>query len=263
MPQVNLAGLAGHAGGDGVAATEPGEGTGADADAGADAGEVAAGEDSRLQPPSAAQASAAAPRRAATLIAERSATAGSIRTVTLLTGSVQLPSGVLNSMPTTEGKRCRHCWSLARSASLALLTRYRMSSCSCTAGGCAGTRSGTADGTWEHDERTRSMTDAGVCALNCTTASCLPNALSNEEQPAARVSAAAAAPAAAIRRRACGRRACTAASIGRPWRLEITGSMPQAPGRTPRGREAPQGFPGAEDQRLPKPAKRPRGRQTT
>src|SRR5215469_11724548 len=107
MPQVNLAGLAGQAGGDGVAAAEPGEGAGADA--GVDPDEGTAGEDSRLQPPSAAQAAAAAPRRAATFIAERSATAGSIRTVTLLTGPVQLPSGVLNAMPTTEGKRCRHC----------------------------------------------------------------------------------------------------------------------------------------------------------
>ena len=87
MAQVNLAGLAGQAGGDGDAATEPGDG------AGADAGEFAAGEDSMLQPPSAAQASAAAPRRAITFIAERSTTAGSIRTVALVPGPVRRAQG--------------------------------------------------------------------------------------------------------------------------------------------------------------------------
>jgi hypothetical protein len=78
MAQVNLAGVAGQAG-DGVAAGEPGDGAGAGG--GPDPWEVGAGGDSVLHPASAAQASGTAQRRAAPFIAERSVTAGSIRTV--------------------------------------------------------------------------------------------------------------------------------------------------------------------------------------
>jgi hypothetical protein len=77
MRQVNLAGLAGQAGGDGVAAAEPGDGAGVDA--GGVPCELAAGVDSRLHPPSAAQAAAATAHRGSTLIGERGATAGSLR----------------------------------------------------------------------------------------------------------------------------------------------------------------------------------------
>src|SRR5215469_3748715 len=86
MAQENLGGPAGQAGGDGVAVAEPGDGAGADV--GADPCEVAAGEDSRLHPASAAQASVTAQRREPSLIAAPSVTAGSIRTVTLVTGLV-------------------------------------------------------------------------------------------------------------------------------------------------------------------------------
>jgi hypothetical protein len=87
MRQVNLAGLAWQAGGDGVAAAEPGDGAGVDA--GGVPRELAAGVDSRLHPPSAspdpaappraAQAAAATAHRGSTLIGERGATAGSLR----------------------------------------------------------------------------------------------------------------------------------------------------------------------------------------
>src|SRR5690348_5303272 len=77
MPQENLAGPAGQACGDGVAAAGPGDGAGADV--GGAPGGLAAGADSRLHPASAAPAAAAAARRGTALIAERSATAGSIR----------------------------------------------------------------------------------------------------------------------------------------------------------------------------------------
>jgi hypothetical protein len=76
MPQLNMAGVAGQAGRDGVAAGEPAEGAGAEVGAGPPG--LAAGEDSRLHPAS------AAPATATVLIAERSATAGSIRTVALV-----------------------------------------------------------------------------------------------------------------------------------------------------------------------------------
>jgi hypothetical protein len=76
MAQLNVAGLAGQGGDDGVAATEPGAGAG---DAGADAGEFVAGEDSMLQPPSAAQAAAAAAHRDSSLVDERGVTPGSLR----------------------------------------------------------------------------------------------------------------------------------------------------------------------------------------
>jgi hypothetical protein len=79
MPQVNLAGPAGQAAADGVAAAELGDVAGVGV--GEEPDELALGEDSRLQPPSAAQATAAAQRRDTTFIAERSATPGSLRKV--------------------------------------------------------------------------------------------------------------------------------------------------------------------------------------
>jgi hypothetical protein len=82
MPQLNMAGVAGQAGRDGVAAGEPAEGAGAEVGAGLPG--LAAGEDSRLHPASAAPATAPAHHRGTVLIAERSATAGSIRTVALV-----------------------------------------------------------------------------------------------------------------------------------------------------------------------------------
>src|SRR5262250_2803974 len=97
------------------------------------------------------------------------------------------------------------------------------------AGGCDGTRSGMALGMCEQEARTFSMTEAGVLFLNWTTCSCLPNALLNDEQPAVRTSAAAAA--AAIGRRPGRRRACTAASIGRPRGRQATERARTRPAR--------------------------------
>ena len=76
MRQVNFAGAAGQAARDGVAAEAPGDGAGADA--AGDPCELAAGVDSRLHPPSAAQTAAAAAHRG-TFVGERSVTAGSLR----------------------------------------------------------------------------------------------------------------------------------------------------------------------------------------